>query len=68
MKNLTKLILALVAMSFTAFTYAGDKPADKKDAEKKECCGCAECKECKIGDCCCKDKEKKSDEKQPEKK
>jgi len=69
MKNLTKLTLALAAISFTAFAYAGDTAA-KKDAEKKECCGCADCKECKAGNCCCKDKTdgKKSEEKQPEKK
>lgn len=52
MKNSLRFLTALVALSFAGLAQADDKPA-KKEGEKKECCGCADCKECKAGNCCC---------------
>jgi hypothetical protein len=62
MKNLTRLIVALFALSVGSLAFAGDK--------KEACKDCKDCKECcKTEPCGCKaDKDAKKEEKKPEKK
>jgi hypothetical protein len=60
MKSLLRIVSVLVALSFGAFAFAGDKKAEAC----KDCKDCKEC--CKDAPCACKS-EKKSD-KQDEKK
>lgn len=62
MKNLTRLVLALFALSVGSFAFAGGK--------KEACKDCKDCKECcKTEPCGCKaDKDAKKEEKKPEKK
>lgn len=73
MKTSVRYLTAVIALSLAGIAYAGDKPAEKKEDEKKECCGCSDCKECKAGNCCCApeksdQKETKKDEKPAEQK
>lgn len=64
MKNLTRLLVTLFALSLGSFAFAGH------DHKKEACKDCKDCKECcKDGPCGCKsEKDGKKEEKQPEKK
>jgi len=61
MKNLTRLVVTLFALSLGALAFANDH----KDHKKEACKDCKDCKECcKDGPCGCK--EGKKEEKKPE--
>ncbi len=60
MKSLLRIVSVLVALSFGAFAFAGDKKAEAC----KDCKDCKEC--CKEAPCGCK-AEKKADKKEEKK-
>ena len=65
MKNLTRLIVTLFALSIGSLAFAGHDHKDAKKEACKECKDCAEC--CKSEPCGCKaDKDAKKEEKKPE--
>ncbi|MBI5426268.1 MAG: hypothetical protein HZA32_19510 [Opitutae bacterium] len=62
MKNLTRLVVTLFALTLGSLAFAGG------DAKKEACKDCKDCKECcKDGPCGCKaEKDGKKEEKKPE--